>query len=131
MEGNHCSQGTNCGGPACDASANPGAENSDGMVAPIAEYSHQATNGCSITGGAVYRSCEVPGWDGVYFYSDYCDGNIRALVWDGSSVNDMGVVGNIPELPSGNGWNAWGDVYFVTQGSFQNPVGGVWRVVPQ
>jgi hypothetical protein len=100
------------------------------MTAPIAEYSQQATNGCSITGGSVYRSCEVPAWDGIYFYSDYCDGQLRALRWDGSSVTDLGVVGDLGSNPTGNGWNAWGDVFFVSQQGFGG-AGSVYRVVPQ
>jgi glucose/arabinose dehydrogenase len=45
------------------------------LVAPVAEYSHD--QGCSVTGGVVYRGSQLPDWQGVYLYGDYCSG----LVW--------------------------------------------------
>jgi glucose/arabinose dehydrogenase len=46
---------------------------------PIHEYSHGA-DGCSITGGYVYRGCELgEDFQGLYFFSDYCSGRIWTL----------------------------------------------------
>jgi glucose/arabinose dehydrogenase len=56
-----------------------------GLLLPVAEYSH-AEGGCSVTGGYVYRGAELPEWQGIYLFGDYCSG----LVW--------GV------LHSGEGW---------------------------
>jgi glucose/arabinose dehydrogenase len=64
MEGPYC-----LGAPDCAK---------DGLVLPVAEYGH-AGNGCSITGGYVYRGQAFPQLDGVYFYADFCSGNIWAL----------------------------------------------------
>ncbi len=47
------------------------------LIAPIAEYGHEL--GCSITGGVVYRGSELPSWQGVYLYGDYCSGNVWGL----------------------------------------------------
>ncbi len=47
------------------------------LVAPIAEYDH--TQGCSITGGLVYRGTALPEWQGVYFFGDFCTGAIWGL----------------------------------------------------
>jgi len=41
-------------------------------VSPIFDYKHSDTNGCSITGGVVYRGTGVPALDGWYVYGDYC-----------------------------------------------------------
>jgi glucose/arabinose dehydrogenase len=41
-------------------------------VMPIAEYSH--ADGCSVTGGYVYRGGLLPELQGVYFFGDWCTG---------------------------------------------------------
>lgn len=63
-----------------------GAVSSD-LIAPVAEYNH-SEGGCSVTGGYVYRGAELPEWQGIYLYGDYCSG----IVW--------GVI------RSGNGWQS-------------------------
>ena len=63
MEGLHCYGSSTC--------------NQAGLTLPVVEYSHQ--DGCSITGGYVYRGSEIPGLDGTYFYGDYCTGIIRSF----------------------------------------------------
>jgi glucose/arabinose dehydrogenase len=45
------------------------------LVPPILQYSHD--EGCSVTGGFVYRGEAIPSAYGHYFYGDYCSG----LVW--------------------------------------------------
>jgi glucose/arabinose dehydrogenase len=45
--------------------------------APIAEYSH--SDGCSVTGGYVYRGAKITSAKGRYFYGDYCSGNVWSL----------------------------------------------------
>jgi len=48
-----------------------------GLSAPIFEYSH--AEGCSVTGGYVYRGASLPGLQGVYLVGDYCSGQVWAL----------------------------------------------------
>jgi hypothetical protein len=43
-----------------------------GFTFPVAEYTHNATGGCSITGGYVYRGTMYPNFIGKYFFADYC-----------------------------------------------------------
>ncbi len=50
----------------------------DGMIDPVAEYSHPE-GGCSVTGGYVYRG-SMPEWNGIYLYGDYCTGMIWGLI---------------------------------------------------
>ena len=49
-------------------------------VMPIAEYDH--SQGCSVTGGYVYRGEELSELQGVYLFGDWCSGNIWASYRD-------------------------------------------------
>jgi glucose/arabinose dehydrogenase len=64
MEGNHCYKPS----AGCDTS---------GLIPPRAEYSHD--DGCSITGGYVYRGTAMPELEGWFVYSDYCSGKVWAV----------------------------------------------------
>jgi glucose/arabinose dehydrogenase len=108
LEGNHCGND-----PGCDATADPGQANADGFIAPLVDYAHVGDSPCAVVGGPVYRSCEVPAWQGIYFYGDYCGGWVRALRWDGAVVDDLGTVWPTNIRPFGSGTNAWGEVFFV------------------
>ncbi len=50
---------------------------------PVKVHAHNE-GFCSITGGVVYRGAAYPALDGMYFYSDFCDGDIFSLVPNGS-----------------------------------------------
>lgn len=78
-----------------------------GLVAPVHDYDH--AQGCSITGGFVYRGAAIPEIVGRYFYSDYCTGWLRSLrTAQGGAVErvDWGI-GNVGRILSigqdGNG----------------------------
>ncbi len=47
------------------------------FTAPAYEYLHP--DGCSVTGGRVYRGSKYPGMYGEYFFADICGGWIRSL----------------------------------------------------
>ncbi len=73
MEGSHCySPATGC--------------NQSGLTLPVVEYDH--SQGCSVTGGYVYRGNLIASLQGYYVYGDYCSGNIWALTYDGSVVTE-------------------------------------------
>lgn len=60
-----------------------------GVIAPVAEYSHD--DGCSVTGGQVYRGAELPEWQGIYIYGDFCSGQVWGLlqvdgIWQSQSL---------------------------------------------
>ncbi len=46
-------------------------------VPPLHDYEHGP--GCSVTGGHVYRGSALPELVGAYVFSDFCDGELRAL----------------------------------------------------
>ena len=73
MEGFHCySPSTDC--------------NQSGLTLPVVEYGR--SQGCSVTGGYVYRGAQIASLQGHYIYGDYCSGNIWALAYDGSAVTE-------------------------------------------
>lgn len=45
---------------------------------PIWEYQH-GDDGCSVSGGAVYRGSDIPSLVGWYIVADYCSGKVWAL----------------------------------------------------
>jgi glucose/arabinose dehydrogenase len=53
------------------------------FVAPILDYDH-AGGRCSVTGGYRYRGGRFPQLQGVYFYADYCSGQIWGAAPDGA-----------------------------------------------
>lgn len=63
MEGRHCYNASSC--------------NQSGLTLPVFEYNH--SEGCSITGGFVYRGSAIPALQGHYFYADYCRGQVRSF----------------------------------------------------
>ena len=57
---------------------------------PVAEYSHD--DGCSITGGYVYRGPKIAGLSGRYVYADYCCGKMWTLATSGGAARDVSSV---------------------------------------
>jgi len=97
----------------------------DGLYAPVVVYSH--SEGCSVTGGYVYRGAAIPELDGHYFYGDWCGGWVRSFRYeDGTAADaadwtgDLGVLSQIVSF----GRDASGELYVVLQG------GVVARIVP-
>ena len=62
------------------------------LTFPIAEYSH--ANGCSITGGYVYRGSVYTDIEGLYFFADYCSGLIGTVDGAGNLVDHGDFSGN-------------------------------------
>jgi glucose/arabinose dehydrogenase len=57
------------------------------LVFPVYEYSHD--EGCSVTGGYVYRGSRVPAAQGRYFFGDYCSGTVWSLVIRNGKASDV------------------------------------------
>lgn len=71
MEGAHCYNADTC--------------DQTGLTLPIAEYDH--SQGCSVTGGYVYRGDDITSLQGQFIYGDFCSG----IVWGAS---DTGTTNN-------------------------------------
>ena len=54
------------------------------LIQPVAQYTH--ANGCSITGGFVYRGKAVPRLAGRYVFGDYCSGTIWSIPASGGAL---------------------------------------------
>jgi len=103
--------------------------NQSGLTAPILDYDH--SQGCSITGGYVYRGCKMPDLRGTYFYGDYCTAFIRTLqVVSGAATNlqdrtaDLAAGGGSINSISSFGEDARGELYICDLG------GQVFKIVP-
>ncbi len=101
-------EGTQCYNPAsgCDRS---------GQTGPVYEYTH--AEGCSVTGGVVYRGCRVPALAGHYFFADFCSGLVRSFRLANGAATELrdwtssfrGAVNS----PTSFGLDAAGEVYIV------------------
>jgi glucose/arabinose dehydrogenase len=83
-----------------------GCPNVNDFTFPVAEYSHFNSGNfkCSITGGYIYRGSQYPNFNGLYFFADYCSGEIGTLEYNSTSD-----VWNMTfEQFSGN-WTAFGE----------------------
>jgi cysteine-rich repeat protein len=58
-----------------------------GITQPVLVYDH--SDGCSITGGYVYRGCALPDLRGTYFYGDFCSAIVRSFVLDGNRATEQ------------------------------------------
>lgn len=86
----------------------------DGLMDPVAEYSHQF--GCSVSGGEVLRDPGLPDWRGVYLYGDWCTGIVWGLIRDanGQWINE--VLFDTSAQISSFGLDSQGRVYMVDHG---------------
>jgi glucose/arabinose dehydrogenase len=128
FEGNSCSSVSGCPTSPCGCSAT-------GLVFPIHTYVHGT--GFSLTGGYVYRGCDIPSLRGHYFFADFVLTHIWSFRYDGV-VNDF--VERTSELsPSSDGFfigsvasfgeDADGEVYIVDRGT--TITGEIFKIVPE
>ncbi len=127
MEGAHCyPPGEDC--------------KKDGLALPIFEYPNNANymktligwdqndaQGCSVTGGYVYRGSQIPELYGHYIFGDYCTGKVWSFkVKDGTSQNyaEWNLKGLKEDLYlSSFGEDGKGELYIV------NHTGSIYKLV--
>ena len=79
------------------------------FTGPVYQYEH--CEGCSITGGRVYRGSILSDWYGVYLFGDYCQGKIWGLLRtpDGEWVSDQ--LYKLPAYITSFGVDEAGEIY--------------------
>ncbi len=105
--------------PAADAGANLGwnlmegahcfsveACSSDGLVTPLAEYGHD--QGCSVSGGHVYRGGSIDGLRGWYLFGDYCSGLLFGIPSDVEASADGSALAPRVLLETGRSISSFG-----------------------
>lgn len=108
MEGRQCySPATGC--------------NESGLTLPVIEYDH--SQGCSVTGGYVYRGDQATSLQGYYVYGDYCSGNIWALAYDGSVVAENILLVDSELSITAFGEDLTGNLYILDR------QGGIYRLI--
>jgi len=94
-----------------------------GTVPAIFEYPNP-DEGCSVTGGFVYRGTRIPNLVGAYVFADYCQGDVRALTQDNGEV----AVERFLDVNAANiaafGQDNDGELYVLSQGD------GLLRIDP-
>jgi glucose/arabinose dehydrogenase len=113
MEGSHCFADAAC--------------RSDGLVTPLAEYGHD--QGCSVSGGYVYRGGSIDGLRGWYLFGDYCTGLLFGIRSDAEAADGGGALAPRVLLETGRsissfGTDSSGDLYFTDIGG-----GALLRIV--
>ena len=109
-------------GPACYSATTC---NRAGLTDPVFFFDH--SQGCSITGGYVYRGTRMPGLVGTYFYSDFCSGWLRSIkMVNGVATEPRSWTIGLPGQRFGNvlsfGEDSAGELYALTA------EGVVWRL---
>ena len=98
-----------------------------GLTLPVFEYEHgpNDANGCSITGGYVYRGTAIPELAGRYFYADYCRGYIKSFFAGSAGITEQrdwnltGAAGQVISF----GRDGAGELYVVSEN------GRIFRIV--
>jgi len=90
--------------------------NQSGLTLPVHEYPTSDGN-CAVTGGFVYRGTAIPQMAGVYFFSDYCKGELRSF----RLVNGAATEVRVWRVSTGAtitsfGEDASGELYLISHG---------------
>jgi glucose/arabinose dehydrogenase len=95
MEGSACYEPSDC--------------DRSGLTLPITEYGHE--EGCSVTGGFVYRGERFPDWRGGYFFADFCSGSVWVVDARARSAVEPTLVASSEHSISSFGMDAAGELY--------------------
>ena len=122
-----CKEGFSCYSSVCSCTT-------PGLVDPIFEYLHNSAGGYSVTGGQVYRGCQMPDEHGTYFFADYVSGNIWKTVKTGNTFTTTNIRADMsPSIDgysisavSNFGVDARGEIYICAHST-----GRVFKIIPE
>lgn len=97
-------------------------------VFPVVDYPHTIVshddNGCSVTGGYVYRGSSYPAMQGIYFFADFCSARVWGLQYDSVSATwQRSQLATAPSTVSTFGEDQAGELYLAGYGN-----GTIYRV---
>ncbi len=92
------------------------------LTPPILDYDHSAGK-CSVTGGYRYRGAQLPRLYGIYFYADFCTGQISGATPNGQGGWTTTQLFDAPFLISSFGEDRAGDLYVADYGN-----GKIYRI---
>jgi glucose/arabinose dehydrogenase len=123
-------KGTNFGWPAMEGTHeyDPGRPGPGPPLDPIFDYPHSdpgggAAHGCAVIAGPVVRDAQLPSLEGDLLYTDYCNGDLRALTPHTSGATNERSLGLDVGSPAGFGEGRHGEIYIA------DLLGTVWHLV--
>jgi glucose/arabinose dehydrogenase len=93
------------------------------LAFPVYEYSH--SEGCSVTGGYVYRGSKIPAAKGRYFFGDYCSGTIWSFALKDGKATDVRTHSLHVDVITSFGEGRAGELYVVSH------EGDIFRIAPR
>lgn len=95
MEGAHCFNSATC--------------NTTGLILPVFEYTH--SEGCSVTGGYVYRGNALSALQGRYLFTDFCSAKVWTLLPLAGGAVQVGMLDTLLGSPSSFAEDQAGELY--------------------
>ncbi len=93
------------------------------LIWPVITYEH-GDDGCSITGGQIYRGTAISALRGRYVYGDFCSGRLWSVAPDGKGVGTIRREAESVGQLTSFGTDAAGELYAVSGG------GTISKLVP-
>ncbi len=91
---------------------------------PVSGYQNNSTNGCSVTGGFMYRGGKYGRLYGHYLFTDYCSGRFRSVKSDGAGgFTTTQLEQFLPFQYASLGEDFYGELYVAGKGN-----GNIYRI---
>ena len=87
------------------------------MTFPVFEYANSFSQGCSVTGGFVYRGCQMPALYGHYLFTDFCSGKFWSITPDNTGWKTVELANFNDNIFSSFGENSAGELFVVGHGN--------------